>query len=194
MRARSHRAAAADRRISRIHRLVPAMVLAVLATPPGAAAQQAANASVTGTDTLWAADPPRLGTLVDFGRTQSDLRVAVERFSADAAALRRRYDIPGSPVLRQRQREFYDAWLARLRELDFDALNREGQVDYVLLRNRIEFELAMLDERRSARRPWRRWSRSRRRSGCCRRPATWVMRPDARGAAQTLAAPTRSRS
>jgi uncharacterized protein (DUF885 family) len=146
MRARSHRAAAADRRISRIHRLVPAMVLAVLATPPGAAAQQAANASVTGTDTLWAADPPRLGTLVDFGRTQSDLRVAVERFSADAAALRRRYDIPGSPVLRQRQREFYDAWLARLRELDFDALNHEGRVDYVLLRNRIDFELELLTE------------------------------------------------
>jgi uncharacterized protein (DUF885 family) len=97
-------------------------------------------------DTMWAADAPSLRALVEFSREQSDMRVAVERYAADGAALRRRYDVPLSPVLRQRQREFYESWLRRLEELDFEALNHEGRVDYVLLRTDIDFELALLAE------------------------------------------------
>lgn len=91
-------------------------------------------------------DPPELDALVAFDRGQSDLRVAVDRYVEDRGALMRRYDIPLSPVRRQRLRDFYGAWSGALRALDFDALNPEGQVDYVLLRNRLEFELEMLDQ------------------------------------------------
>ncbi|MGH7465413.1 MAG: hypothetical protein ACREK1_09570, partial [Longimicrobiales bacterium] len=104
-------------------------LLAATAAAPSQA--QTANSAGEGTDTTWAADPPSLRALVDFGRGQSDLRVAVERYAADGAALRRRYDVPLSPVLQQRQREFYQSWLRRLQELDFEALNHEGKVDYV---------------------------------------------------------------
>jgi hypothetical protein len=92
----------------------------------------------------WAEEPPVLGELVDFGRTQSDLRVAVQRFEEDRRALGRRYDIPYSALRRERMRAFYSGWLARLGELDFAGLNQEGQVDYVLLRTQVEFELETL--------------------------------------------------
>lgn len=92
----------------------------------------------------WAEDPPALEALVDFGRGQSDLRVAVERYTRDREALFRRYDIPYSTQRRDRLRGFYAGWAARLGELDFEALNHEGQVDYVLLRTKLEFELEML--------------------------------------------------
>src|SRR5690606_41303200 len=96
-------------------------------------------------DTSWAADAPSLEALVEIGRRDSDLRLALRRYAEDAAALRRRYDIPNSPVVLARERAFQEAWLRRLKELDFNSLNREGQIDYFLLRIRIEFELAMID-------------------------------------------------
>ncbi len=91
-------------------------------------------------------DPPLLRSLVEFSRGQSDLRVIVDRYSEDRAALMRRYDVPFSPVRHERLRSYYDGWLMSLRDLDFDALNHEGRVDYVMLRNRLEFERAMLDQ------------------------------------------------
>lgn len=91
-------------------------------------------------------DPPALGELVDFGRSESDMRMALERYGEDRGALLRRYDVPFSPVRRARMRSFYEGWLSALGAMDFDGLNHEGQVDYVLLRNRLEFELDMLDQ------------------------------------------------
>lgn len=101
---------------------------------------------IHGQDPGWSASPPELDDLVAFGREQSDLRVAVDRYDEDRGALFRRYDVAYSPVRRARFRAFYQGWLDRLAELDFDALNHEGQVDYVLLRNRLDFELVMLDQ------------------------------------------------
>jgi hypothetical protein len=121
------------------HRLRP-IALALLAFPalPLPAASQA---PVTGLE-----DPPALNALVDFSRDQSDLRVAVIRYREDRSALMRRYDIPLSPVRRDRLRGFYEGWMDALASMDFEGLNHEGQVDYVLLRNRLEFELEMLDQ------------------------------------------------
>ncbi len=101
-------------------------------------------------DSGWQEAVPSLRSLVDFSREQSDLRTAVDRYVRDRDALGRRYDVMYSPVLRERLRALGRGWLDRLAELDFSALNREGQLDYILLRNRIEFELAMLDEEEAA--------------------------------------------
>ena len=76
--------------------------------------------------------------------TTSELRDLVDRFALDRAALQRFYTIAGSTARRQRLRAFYDAWLAKLPALGFDALSQEGKVDYVLLRNRLEYERALL--------------------------------------------------
>jgi len=124
--------AAATRALARI---VPAVAL-LLSPSPGRA--QAAS------EPAWAQDPPAIASLVDFGRNQSDLRVAVERFREDRAALGRRWDVPYSPVRRARLQAFYEGWLRSLAATDFAALNHEGQVDYVLLRTQLEFELEEL--------------------------------------------------
>ncbi|UCC26716.1 MAG: DUF885 family protein [Gemmatimonadales bacterium] len=91
-------------------------------------------------------DPPALDALVDFDRDQSDMRVAILRYEEDRSALMRRYDIPLSPVRRARLERFYQGWLDALDDMDFDALNHEGKVDYVLLRNRLGFEMEMLGQ------------------------------------------------
>jgi len=91
-------------------------------------------------------DPPAVAPLVRFHRSESDLRAALERYREDRSALLRRYDIPMSPVRRDRMRSFYQGWLGALTATDFQGLNHEGQVDYVLLRNRLEFELQMVEQ------------------------------------------------
>jgi hypothetical protein len=128
---------------------VASLILALsLALPTPASAQAPAKAQAA----AWAGDPPSLASLVEFGRAQSDLRVAVERYAEDRSALLRRWDVPYSPVRRARMESFHRGWLAALDSTDFSALDREGQADWVLLRNRIVFELEMLrqEEREDA--------------------------------------------
>lgn len=100
----------------------------------------------------WAEDAPSLASLVEYNRTESDLRAAIERYIADRAAIQRRYPVPYSPVRQDRLRTMASGWLARLAELDFEGLNHEGRVDYVHLRNNIEHDLARLEQEE------RRWS------------------------------------
>ena len=127
-----------------------ACVLAVLAVAVAAAPSSGQTNGVG--DASWASDPPDLSELVAFAETESALRVAVNRFIEDRAAVARRYPVEYSPVRRDRYRAFYRGWQQRLSALDFDALDHEAQIDYVLLRNRLAFELEMLDleERRWA--------------------------------------------
>lgn len=87
---------------------------------------------------------PNLTELVQFDRSQSDFKVVINRYESDRAALLRRYDVSLSPVRRERLQLFYADWQAQMAALDFARLNHEGQIDYILLRNRITFELEML--------------------------------------------------
>jgi len=106
-----------------------------------------AAAQATGTQgAAWAGDPPSLASLADFARGQSDLRVAVDRYGQDRSALLRRWDVPYSPVRRARMESFYRLWLAALDATDFAKLNREGQADWVLLKNQLVFELETLEQ------------------------------------------------
>ena len=111
---------------------------ALLVGSPGA--QSGAQRLETG----WGGDPPAVSALVAFARTASDLRVVVDRYLLDKAAIERRYEVPYSPVRQRRLREFSLAWQKRLAEADFTGLNSEGKIDFVLLRNRIEYDLASL--------------------------------------------------
>jgi uncharacterized protein (DUF885 family) len=83
----------------------------------------------------------------------SELRDVVDRFSADRQAILRFYTIPVSKERRERLRAFHQTWLTKgLPTIEFDRLSQEGKVDYVLLRNHIEYQLALLgrEERRHA--------------------------------------------
>ncbi len=99
----------------------------------------------------WSEDPPEIGALVEFARTESDMRVAVTRYVQDMAAIHRRYPVRYSPQRRARLQAFNAAWQERLAETDFATLNQEGRIDYIMLRNRIAYENEMLaiDARRA---------------------------------------------
>ncbi|HYC51479.1 MAG TPA: DUF885 family protein [Gemmatimonadaceae bacterium] len=100
---------------------------------------------------LGAQDLPRAATLATVPRVASlpnatsEMVNVIQRFSADENALSRRYDANGSPAQRSRMRDFYQGWRQRLRESDFDRLSHDGKVDYVLLDNHLQHELALLD-------------------------------------------------
>lgn len=98
----------------------------------------------------WAADAPRLTDLVAFAGTESDFRVVIVRYLQDKAAIQRRYPVQFSPARQERLTAFNRAWTAELERVDFDALNPEGRIDYLLLRDRLTYEAEAL--RLSARR------------------------------------------
>jgi uncharacterized protein (DUF885 family) len=69
----------------------------------------------------------------------SDMAATVHRYNQDALGLSRRYSVD-SPRRRARMAAFYQEWAELLDGMDFDALNVEGRIDWVLLRNRIDYE------------------------------------------------------
>ena len=89
------------------------------------------------------ASVPNLNTLIS--NTTSELAPVLERYSADLQSVNRRYDANDSPDQRTRMRNFYTSWRQRLAEIPFDKLKQEGKVDYVLLDNRLKYQLALLD-------------------------------------------------
>lgn len=121
-----------------LHAPLAALVTAAHAGP--AQAQTTPPAPPAG----WAGDPPVISSLVAFSRTESDLRVAVNRYLLDKAAIERRYEVPYSPARSERLRTLYEGWQRRLAESDFDGLNAEGKIDYLMLRNRVAYDLEAL--------------------------------------------------
>ena len=99
----------------------------------------------------WAGDPPTISSLVEFAEGESNLRTAVIRYVEDKAGIERRYPVLYSPARMDRLREFHNGWKQQLQALDFESLNYEGQIDYILLRNRIDYnlEILTLDEQRA---------------------------------------------
>jgi hypothetical protein len=85
---------------------------------------------------------PDLAPLV--AQASSELRDVVERFADDRAGLLRRYHVEYSPVRRAQFRDFYTAWQARLAPIDFNKLSLDGRIDYLLLKNRLGYELELL--------------------------------------------------
>ena len=67
----------------------------------------------------------------------ADLPGLIRRFAADEASLRQFYPEPLSPARAERIGRFLETWRDRLDALDFDALDVDGQVDWVLLRNHL---------------------------------------------------------
>ncbi|HXV63429.1 MAG TPA: DUF885 family protein [Vicinamibacteria bacterium] len=130
--------------MSHLHSLVAWSILGTvtLLVLPVALAEQSARSAA---DTGWADDPPNLSSLVRFARGESDLRNAVNRYLEDRAALLRRYPVEYSPVRHERLRRFHTGWQRQLAGVDFADLNHEGQIDYILLRNRVTYDQEMLD-------------------------------------------------
>jgi hypothetical protein len=116
------------------------LLAAVLVAPSFVQGQQPVKAA-TAAEAL--ASVPNLNALIS--NTESELAPVIERYTADLASVNRRYDANDSPDQRRRMRDFYVAWHKRLTEIPLDKLKQEGKVDYVLLDNRLTYQLALLD-------------------------------------------------
>jgi uncharacterized protein (DUF885 family) len=68
----------------------------------------------------------------------SEMRNAIERYTADHQVLLRRYRQQYSKSQKSVLAKFYAGWLDKLNTVKFDALSHDAKVDYVLLRNKIE--------------------------------------------------------
>jgi hypothetical protein len=86
---------------------------------------------------------PDPGTLV--ARSTSSMAGVVDRYRSDLRALTRRHDVRGAAARREALRAFFGEWNRALESMTFDALEQEGRVDWLLLRNRIAYELRRLD-------------------------------------------------
>jgi uncharacterized protein (DUF885 family) len=75
----------------------------------------------------------------------SPMRDIIERFTADEEALERCYPIRISDARRQRLAGFYSDQLKKLDKVDFEKLDRPGKVDYLLLKNAIDFDVKQLE-------------------------------------------------
>src|ERR1043166_273598 len=89
-------------------------------------------------------------TFVSYGFSQttapvSEMRAAIERYTADRGSLTRSYPVAISPARRARFKKFYEEWLASLKSVDFDSMSQDGKIDYLLFKNHLEYELRQLD-------------------------------------------------
>ncbi|HUQ09676.1 MAG TPA: DUF885 family protein [Steroidobacteraceae bacterium] len=100
----------------------------------------------------WADDPPMPSSLVEFAQHESTLRTAVLRYARDVEALHRRYPVDYSPARIERMRKLAEGWQQQLAKLDYSTLNFEGEIDYIALRNHIDYDLERLrlEEQRAA--------------------------------------------
>ena len=122
------------------------IVICVLTAPVGTGAQQGTTTLQRPPDGERAFSSPGayVPDLTHLAAASSELRDLVVRFGSDRQAIQRFYNVPGSRERREKLQGFYAAWLKALPRIDFSSLSREGQVDYVLLRNHIEYQTMLL--------------------------------------------------
>lgn len=71
----------------------------------------------------------------------SQMANLVKQYDEDQEILNRAYVLEESPEYFERMEQFYNNWLSRLEEVDYDALNTSGAVDFILLRRDIRRDL-----------------------------------------------------
>jgi uncharacterized protein (DUF885 family) len=74
------------------------------------------------------------------------MRDLIERYTVDRATLEKSDQTPLSPIVRSRMRSFYSEWERHLTDIDFDALDQDGRIDYFLLKNHLTHALRGLQQ------------------------------------------------
>jgi uncharacterized protein (DUF885 family) len=87
------------------------------------------------------------GDLNSYNEPPSRLRGVIEKFSEDYGSLNRFYTARESHNRAARLRSFYADWLSFLNKQNFDALNADEQVDYLLFKNYLAHEIKEADRR-----------------------------------------------
>ncbi|MCH8127242.1 DUF885 family protein [candidate division KSB1 bacterium] len=79
---------------------------------------------------------------------ESELRNFLENYSTDRGSLNRYYTIDISPKRFERMEKFYIDWRDKLEKIHFGNLSQPGRVDYLLFKNRLVYELRLLDQQK----------------------------------------------
>src|SRR5689334_2467344 len=74
------------------------------------------------------------------------MRNLIERYAVDRATLERSDQTPLSPIVRSRMRSFYSEWERHLTDIDFDVLDQDGRIDYLLLKDHLIHALRGLEQ------------------------------------------------
>lgn len=74
----------------------------------------------------------------------SEMRAAIERFTADRTTLQKFYAVNGSQLQLARYRDLYLAWQQKLEAMPYETLGVEGRIDWHLLRQQLRYELALV--------------------------------------------------
>lgn len=85
--------------------------------------------------------------LNSYNEPPSRFRGVIEKFSEDYGILNRFYSAQTSPNRAERFRQFFSDWLAFLNRQNFDSLNYDEQIDYLLFKNYLTHELKELERR-----------------------------------------------
>lgn len=78
--------------------------------------------------------------LNDYNDSPSRLRGVIEKYQEDYGILNRFYSAPTSANRMARMKQFYAEWIAVLDKQNFDRLNHDEQIDYLLFKNYLEHE------------------------------------------------------
>jgi hypothetical protein len=78
--------------------------------------------------------------LSNYNEPPSRLRGVIEKFSEDYGSLDRFYTAPASMNRAARFRELNNDWLALLSRQNFEALNHDEQIDYLLFKNYLDHQ------------------------------------------------------
>lgn len=124
-------------------RFSTAVLTVFLFAPPVAPASQA-QVSSRGSAPAEAAryQAPPMSDLV--APAASELAPFIERYSTDRGAMRRRGYADISPTRAAQRERFLNEWKRRLEEVEFDSLSQEGRIDYILMRNHLDYELRQI--------------------------------------------------
>ena len=107
---------------------------------------------VSGVSVLKAADLAPTNAPDSIGdRSAAPVRLMIERYGNDLEALSRFFPVTYSEKRIARLRRFQEETGRQLRSIDFDALDEDGKIDYLLLRNHVHHELGELDQIESRR-------------------------------------------
>ncbi len=79
----------------------------------------------------------------------SRIRGVIERFGADVGAFNRLYTAQTSQNRAERFRQLYGEYMSSLERLNFDSLNHDEQVDYLLFANHLRRETRELDREKA---------------------------------------------
>jgi hypothetical protein len=91
-----------------------------------------------------AAQAPLTPPMSQFAVSQQMMPALIQRYQLDFASLDHKYTVQNGAARSAELRQFYQQWRHSLDALPFDGFGVEDRIDFVMLRNQIDFELREL--------------------------------------------------